>query len=66
MLVCFRYKTLHFHKYAEIRDIGYHHGMTVFQGWHRAGYTGEIFRDKGNTQRYRNTQVSGTLNKELQ
>ncbi|XP_033643648.1 neuropathy target esterase-like isoform X2 [Asterias rubens] len=58
-----RYKTMHFHKYSELQDIGYHHGKTVFEGWKKSKYLDELFKEKRVSERRRadNPQSSGQI-----
>ncbi|XP_038063814.1 patatin-like phospholipase domain-containing protein 7 isoform X2 [Patiria miniata] len=51
-----RYKTMHFHKYQDLCDIGYHHGQTVFEGWKKSKYLDELFKEKRDNQRRRTDQ----------
>ncbi|XP_022085231.1 neuropathy target esterase-like isoform X1 [Acanthaster planci] len=51
-----RYKTMHFHKYQDLCDIGYHHGETVFEGWKKSKYLDELFKEKRDNQRRRGDQ----------
>uniref|UniRef100_A0A7N8WKQ9 lysophospholipase n=1 Tax=Mastacembelus armatus TaxID=205130 RepID=A0A7N8WKQ9_9TELE len=41
-----RYGTLEFGKFDEIADVGYQHGKTLFDVWHRSGVVDSMLKDR--------------------
>ncbi|KAF3696223.1 Patatin-like phospholipase domain-containing protein 7 [Channa argus] len=41
-----RYGTLEFGKFDEITGVGYQHGKTLFDVWHRSGVVGSMLKDR--------------------
>ncbi|XP_041368737.1 patatin-like phospholipase domain-containing protein 7 [Gigantopelta aegis] len=41
-----KYGTLQFGSYDEIAEVGYNHGKTLFQGWHKGGVIEKLFTER--------------------